>query len=490
MSSENDDRSRRKALKVLGMGALIGGANVPARATVEPQEIAAINTIQALRSAVSTAGIVYLLGHTVPGKGAGLFHWNADATNADDNGITIRPIAVQQSEPGRWIRILANADAVDPRWFGCAVDGTTDDTVAFQAALEAAALLKMKTRIPQGRLKISQHVHLYGNPCLEGDSPQSSELVFYNNASLRFYDAAVGEFGSNQQIELRHLGFRCADVRNTSFVIDLRFTGGGGTTAQSVVIEDIEITGLQANSGFTGGIYLFNARNLKIRGCRIVGNQSIVEWSGIFGIRIDGDEQPVEFCLTDCACYFVDKAFYLNGRGAGGGIEGIYMSQCTAVSCNYGVYADSDNVNPLIRITGSHFNCFNANILSLNFTHLVISNNVFYAAGPRLGHDHVCILLMSDQASGGHVAIISSNILLGANFTGVQKNGIVVSGVAVFNVLITDNCVGGYTTPIWLGQGTHDIVVTGTNRIFGNTNNCVVDEGTGNTVQIQKCGVP
>jgi hypothetical protein len=488
MGDQGNGRTRRDALKVLGVGALAGVVVASAQAS-DAQAIGETGNLQALRQLTPNAGVVYVNGHTVSGVGDGFFRWSPASMEQDNDGTVVRPTAVQESMAGRWLRILANSDAIDPTWFGCLLDGESDSTVPMQAAFDAAAIAKRKIRIPQGKIRVSQPLFLYGNPCIEGDSPQSSEIIFSNNAGLRFYDAIVSEFSMNQQFEMRHVGLRCSDVRNSGYVLDLRFIGGAGTTAQSVVLEDVEVTGVEGNCGFTRAINLFNARNIKIRGCRISSNASLENWSGISGIYIDGDSQPVEFYITDCNFYHVDAGIYVHGRGAGQGIEGIYISQCSFVSCNYGVFAMSPVIHPLIKVTGSQFNCFNANIFAYNFVHLMICDNVFYAAGPRLQHDHVCVNIGSNQAGEGYTSIIANNVMLGSNFVGAPKNGVVISGSANFNVLVTSNYICGYDTPIWLGAGTIGVTVTATNQLQGNYNNCVQDDGVQNHVSLQKCGL-
>jgi hypothetical protein len=487
MSNQGNGRGRRDALKMLGVGALSSMA-IGVTEAADTQSIGEAGNIQALRLLAVRTGVVYVEGHTVPGVGGGFFRWSSNSLGQDDNGTTVRPSEISESAPGRWLRVIANSDAIDPTWFGCLMDGQTDSTAALQAAFDAAALIKKKIRIPQGRIKVSQPLYLYGNPCIEGDSPQSSEIVFGNNAGLRFYDAVVSEFSTNQQFEMRHIGLRCSDIMNSGSVVDLKFVGGAGSTAQSVVMEDIEITGAGPNSGFARAINLFNARNVKIRGCRISSNASIENWSGISGIYIDGDSQPVEFYISDCNFYHVESGIHVRGRGAGYGLEGIYITQCSFVSCNYGVFATSDVIHPLIKITGSQFNCFNANVFAHNFVHLMICGNVFYAAGPRLQHDHVCVNVGSNQPGQGYTSIISDNVMLGSNFVGAPKNGIVINGSAIFSILISSNYICGYDTPIWLGAGTNSVVVTSTNQLQGNYNNCVQDDGVQNQVSLQKCG--
>jgi hypothetical protein len=77
-------------------------------------------------------------------SGGGSFYWDATDTTDDDLGTTVRPTAVDPSDPGRWKRIYSGALHVD--WFGARGDADygdntngTDDHDAIQAALDVAA---------------------------------------------------------------------------------------------------------------------------------------------------------------------------------------------------------------------------------------------------------------------------------------------------------------------------------------------------------------
>lgn len=86
-----------------------------------------INDVTNLRGYEPTKDgqVIYLKGHTVEGKGGGLFRYDAaDVTTPDDNGFTI----VTTLGSNRWKRI---ADKVYVSHFGAIGDGVTDDTQAF-----------------------------------------------------------------------------------------------------------------------------------------------------------------------------------------------------------------------------------------------------------------------------------------------------------------------------------------------------------------------
>ncbi len=85
----------------------------------------------------TVVGVADLLGYSAPGDGGGgTFVWTAGDAAAD-NGGTVIASSVAGAPAGRWVRQYSGA--LDPRWFGAVGNGTTDDTAALQAALNAAA---------------------------------------------------------------------------------------------------------------------------------------------------------------------------------------------------------------------------------------------------------------------------------------------------------------------------------------------------------------
>ncbi|QJB32514.1 hypothetical protein HF329_14755 [Chitinophaga oryzae] len=79
--------------------------------------------------------VYHLLGYHTPGDGGGGdFYWDSAATGGDNTGMVFQST---QSSTGRWKRLYS--DPVNARWFGAKGDGTTDDTLALQAALNFVA---------------------------------------------------------------------------------------------------------------------------------------------------------------------------------------------------------------------------------------------------------------------------------------------------------------------------------------------------------------
>lgn len=111
-----------------------------AGAFVSSQQV--VGSIAALRLlAAAPSSVIFVASYATPGDGGeGLFQYvPTDVASADDGGSIIAAAGV----PGRFKRVTGGV--MRPEWFGAKLDGVTNDTPAFQAALNAAHLAKIAT---------------------------------------------------------------------------------------------------------------------------------------------------------------------------------------------------------------------------------------------------------------------------------------------------------------------------------------------------------
>lgn len=192
--------------------------------------IATLRTIEPLANSQRITLREYAAG---TGKGGGQFRAVLDgSTYTDDNGTIIKTAG-----GAAWLRI--NADLINPLMFGALGDGSSNDTAAVQAAINAAV----------GRQGLVGTGHTYG----------------------------VGELNVTVGVKLiKSLKFRCVVPDSGILLGSLVDTGH-----EDLVIDDIQI---DANSNLTkAGILMSGMVRSVISNCRVYGHQVHAD---LYGIRI------------------------------------------------------------------------------------------------------------------------------------------------------------------------------------------------------------
>ena len=162
--------------------------------------------------------------------------------------------------------------------FGAAGDGMTNDTTAFQKALDAAAIKRGTVFVPDGtysvgHLKFAPHTALVGNPTWSYREPGGAILEF-NDASAPCMLEITGARGAT----IRGLSLIGKSLGKNAHAVYMRECPTK-TQEDSPVIERCYI------SGFTGdGIHLSPVWCFSVRSCEIIFNQgnamSVRGWDG------------------------------------------------------------------------------------------------------------------------------------------------------------------------------------------------------------------
>jgi hypothetical protein len=160
-----------------------------------------VNTLAELRALTGTSlsGTVKMLGFaTIGDGGGGDWYWDSASAATDNTGTIVKPNSVSTGA-GRWRR-LHDISLVNVKWFGARgdhassntqaglPDNGTDDTAAFQAAIDSTGLLNAEATVYvpfAGVLrsyKITNTLRLYQGSRLIGSAEQPGqypELAFY-----------------------------------------------------------------------------------------------------------------------------------------------------------------------------------------------------------------------------------------------------------------------------------------------------------------------
>jgi len=176
-------------------------------------------------------------------------------------------------------------------------DDTTDDTVAIQNCINAAASAGKSVFIPAGRYNVRAELVLPSGTILEGAGFWQSELFFSETGGAR--DGGIRADGTD--IELRQLYLAGAQVDRDEGYHGIKGLWGGQSTIEHVWIENTEtgmwISDLNSPYGFADGLIIRDCRirntfadginlasgtrNTVIENCHIraAGDDALASWS-------------------------------------------------------------------------------------------------------------------------------------------------------------------------------------------------------------------
>jgi hypothetical protein len=209
-------------------------------------------------------------------------------------------------------------DVVSVKDFGAVGDGVADDTVAIQAALNAAVGVGLTILVPHGTYKITSTLQwpIDWPVALVGDGVESTLINYTGSSSaISMYDAGASTKYIKSSIE------------------NLRLSGNGSTSTNGINIRQA---------------YMIGLRNLRINNFE-VGIRIEQTWDVVLGlVTADGNSQNGLELHTEAnaiGCYQCE--FFNNNRGVyAAGCRSVLFSNCTfETNTQYGAYVTANNVD-------------------------------------------------------------------------------------------------------------------------------------------------
>lgn len=383
--------------------------------------------------------------------------------------------------------------------YNAAGNGTTDDTAAIQAAINAAAISGLPVYVPSGTYKVTS-------------------LIYTSN--LRIFGA-----GSRLSILKRQ-------VASSSGVLGGVVGGIGALTAvEDLIVEDLTFDGDQANTTYGSNaaalLHAYHCKRVTVKRCRFmngsgygVGLQGFpTAAAGKVGPQMDVYLEKCEFLnngyingspasadgidvkdserLTLIDCYSEgnsDKGFNLRGRYIS--VFGC-RSKSNAIGWdinahNSAVTDDADTYATLtgcaaISNTGAGFVATSTedSVTRVSFVGCIAKSN----GGAGIGSNDSASGTVRITVNGGHVFGHTSH---GMSFSGADQ--LTITGVAVHSnggdgIRLTDCAAGGSITACEVrnnttwgirSTGTSDKIALSANRLIGNTSGTFTLVGAGN----------
>ena len=347
-----------------------------------------------------------------------------------------------------------NADVLSVKDFGAVGDGTTDDTAAVQAALNAAA----------GRTLV-----------MADESYLINTITMSNpNTRLQFGPKTVLVINDELNDTIQITAENCTiDGARTGKILGKGTWDGTNTaptysvikiTAAYAVVSDLWLYNIRRN-----GISSRDTENTTVTGCRIDGNYPSTSWTGVetvhFGIFIDpgptgskGNYLIANNIIRTCV-----QGLFIGNYGATAQASGVVIADNVFEGClNHGIYDDGTYG---ASITGNSFSRCQTPIVCLGSFNSVVGNALYTDD-----------TTFADAPSGN------------LNTTGISMRdpyGCVVSGNTIRGNSVTDGAIIDWGSASYTGVVSNNICVNNTIEILNGT--CVAIRMGNQTLTTVEC---
>jgi len=202
---------------------------------------------------------------------------------APDDGITFRPTNVSAESQGRWVRIAADDEPYNVKWFGAKGDGLADDGPAIMATIDASLPSGKFVRLPKGNYGVTAPIYLNGSAWVSKGKSVAGEQpfvrAFFGDAFAHFCarifarTGFTGEavlFGRNATLRsVKNIHVDAANIADVA--IDVSWIGTASGSGGAAPACGNEFTGWLAENAIVKGIVVDGAadslvQNLSYRG--------------------------------------------------------------------------------------------------------------------------------------------------------------------------------------------------------------------------------
>ena len=408
----------------------------------------------------------------------------ANPTTTPAITLTLGDISAASSKPsGGTARSFTsrNGDVFNVRDYGALGDGSTDDSTAFQSAVDAAVASSTGgcVYIPAGRYVLNSRIVKTGialpkSLSIVGDGQGVSVLSAYSASGVFQIGFASATEGSQNSLLMADFSVAVETTSATAATgFDLSWASSGSNTFQSLEIRGVTFNPQSAYYGtayYKRFIKLTNVWNAKIHDCLVRGPNTIP--SGLdscVGIELatnsGSESNPVH--ITDCDFYGVTIGVYITGN-----LESTIMDQCMFLG-DYGVYCIPATAQEHLSISNCHASNKFYSVYAEQMFRVYVHDCVFF--GDNGGSGYIGIYLTTSTP----FAKIHDNYIRG----NAGSNGIVTTSASQ---IVHSNTFIGTATGYWMQSGTNNSIAYGNISftsdagVLGGTS--VLNSGTGNQV--------
>jgi len=331
-------------------------------------------------------------------------------------------------------------ESVSVRDFGAVGDGVTDDTAAFQTAVNyGSAGSRFELTIPPGVYKLTSAITITNRSIvINGAGARSSILQFY---------------GCNGLV---HQGDYLLDVRDIGLETDSLGLYTGITygvsapvlTLDTIRASHVNLFGIIYGSNYWGsGITVQDASNTWFDRVTVIGQSAVSPRIGGRGIRLLSTvaKASTGHHFNRCSFNFLEYGVEVIAS-AYPSIEGVRFDFCGFVSVRFGIAFDAATAGytpPLLSICNSHIDLAAAStapiaIKCTNIAQVIISGNDFYS----YANDGVVLYLVNTT----QVSVVANTFIGGFN---TNMAGILMADGATYTDISNNLFSGPFTNAIY-----------------------------------------
>ncbi len=300
-----------------------------------------------------------------PGR-EGLFVYDpTDTSTPNDDGLTL------VTGVRRYKRTFDGL--VNVKWFGAKGDGTTDDTQAFQKAINS----NRKVYVPRSTNSYLIYSPLVknnnGSLILEGETVDVTLQMMTDQDLISFTsNGAGGGF-----IQISNLSLFAGGNFNSAAAINIK----AGLYQKVAYLSNIRISRPDTNKEFKYGIRIENPNEAILKDIIVAGNNT----SKLIGVSLTATQAAVSPTLTNVKVYDAKTGVSISSTTRPA-IEGVKLYGCDFVAVEVGFDAKSTfdpnlYLPPGLQLNNCHVNASIGGINIANYVQVDITNAIIYCNG-------------------------------------------------------------------------------------------------------------